>query len=465
VDDDERVHDELVRLATAPGRWRLDGDEAVADVLSRVRGARRRLVGTFAAGLCVLALAVPLARTAADPGVPVATAGDAAAGPAPTAGPPSVPVLVGPARGPLAGDPAFLDAVRRVSWGAQEAPAPERRDVVFAGDTPAGRVVLLVGRVEDDVRGVWLTGPVGAAPAALAPHLPVGLGRNRPLSLVLGGPGPATLVVVAGRADRVEVSDRLQTGPRGTVGRDYHPVETVDGVAVVPVRTTARGSATSVRVLRQGVVVDRSGVDWLRPGPPGPVPELPRPAPLRPTSGPPDDRLVAAALIGLALPLGVEPQQLAPELLWSGRLPGRAAGSVAVVLAHSPGGALVVGTWAGGPGGAVLCGVQTPPGTADVAGLTVARVCDVPAAGDAPARQELWLAITGPATASTADVLDGRHRVLATVPLTAGGALVPLPGGAGTVRTVDAAGRAVTEVPVAPMAVVPFGDFGSGPQR
>jgi hypothetical protein len=461
VEDDVRVREELLLLAGAPGRWQLDAGAALADVGHRVRGSRRRLAGAVAAALCVVGVAVPLARAAPHGPLPIVTAPTTTAAPSPVPVAPPVPVLVGPTRGSLAGDPAFLAAVRQVGWGALDAPAPDARDVVFAGDTPDGRVVLLVGTVDGDFRGAWLTGPVGAAPDTLVPHVPVALGRDRPLTLVVGGPGPATLIVVAGRGDGVEVSERLMTGPRGTVGRDYEPVDTVEGVAVVPVRTTTRGTSTSVRVVRQGVVVDRSGVDWPGAGPGrGELPEL---APLRPPLGTPDAGLVAAALTGLAAPLGVEPEGLAPQLVWSGTLPGRPAGSVVVVLAHSPGGALVVGTWAGGPGGTALCGVQTPPGTADIAEFTAARACAVPSAGTSSVRDERWLVVTAPAAAATARVLDLRGRDLATVPLPAGSAVVPLPAGAGTVRTFDAAARLLTEVPVAPVAAVPFGDF--GPQR
>ncbi|SDX84924.1 DNA-directed RNA polymerase specialized sigma subunit, sigma24 family [Modestobacter sp. DSM 44400] len=462
VDDDVRVDAELRRLAGASGRWQLTAEEAVADVRQRVRGSRRRLAGTAAAAVCVLAIGVPLAGSVPDTPVPATSAGPTSAGPTATEAGPSVPVLVGPTRGSLAGDQAFLDAVRQVGWGALEAPAPDRRDVVFAGDTPDGRVVLLVGQVEDDARGVWLTGPVGAAVGQLVPHVPPGLGRDRPLTLVLGGPGPATLVVLAARGDQVEVSDRLMTGPRGTVGRSYEAVETLDGVAVVPVRTTLGGTATSVRVLRGGEVVDRSGVDWLGavPGRSADVPPL---VPLRPVAGPPDDRLVSTAVNGLAVPLGAEPGELQPELVWAGALPGRAGGSVVIVLAHSPGGALVVGTWAGGPGVAVMCGVQTPPGAADVGGLTAARTCLVP--GSRSADPTAWLVVTAPPAAATAEVLDRRGRLLATASMPLGSTVVPLPEGAGSVRTLDAAGTALTEVPVAPMATVPFGDYGTGPQR
>jgi hypothetical protein len=91
------------------------------------------------------------------------------------------------------------------------------------------------------------------------------------------------------------------------------------------------------------------------------------------------------------------------------------------------------------------------------------RRCCSPGAGR-PARRWSRRAVIEPA-AATADVLAGRARLLATVPLAAGSAVVALPAGAAAVRTVDAAGRPLADVPVAPVATVPFGDFGSGPQH
>ncbi|HEX2073661.1 MAG TPA: sigma factor-like helix-turn-helix DNA-binding protein [Geodermatophilus sp.] len=459
--DEQRVRDRLTALAGAPARWRMGTDDAVADVLDRHRRYRRRLAGAVAAA-CAVGAAVLLALTAPEP--PPARPADVAVG-----GPPDgirrTPVLVEPTRGSLTGDRAFLDAVRRVGWGPQVPPPVDGREVVFGGDTPAGRVVLLVGTVDEDFRGVWLTGPVGAAPEALTPSVPQYLGRTRPALLVLGGPGPATLVVVAGRDDRIEVSDRLKVGPRGTVRRDYAPVEAVDGVAVVPARTTEDGAAVSVRVWREGRVVHRSGVDRPAGRGAGTV-DLPPLEPLRPVTADPDPHLVAAALTQVAVPLGVEPEALEAQLLWSGRLPltsGR--GTVAVVVARSPGGGLVVPTVAragpGGAGPAVACGTQTPPGTADVGGLTVARICDLSSSGG----EGMWLVFTGPPAAARADVLDRRGTVLTTLELAGGGAVAPLPEGARTVRTHDAAGRPVGEAPIAPAPTEPFGDFGNGPVR
>lgn len=460
--DEDRLRAALDRLAATPGPWQLDPGQAVADVALRRRTARRRLAGGLVAAACVVAVAVPAARSepAAGPRLPAVPSSGSSAQPPPIA-PRSEPVLTGPARGSLAGDAAFLDAVRQVGWGALVPPPAARRDVVFAGDTPDGRVVLVTGTVDEDFRGVWLTGPVGAAPDRLVPRLPAGLGRDRPLTLVVGGPGPATLVVVAGREDRIEVSERLLVGPRGTVGRAYAAVDAPDGVAVVPVRTTSAGTATSVRVTREGRVVHRSGVDWRNTGTPRTA-ALPAGDPVRPAGSRPDDGLLTVALAGLAAPLGTEPETLEAQVLWSGDLPGSREGDVAVLVARSPGGGLVVSVWARVGSAAALCGVATPPGTAEVADLTVARVCDVtsPAAGGGDGR---WLVVSAPPAGVAAEVLDDRDRLLETVPLSGGGAVAALPADADRVRVLDAAGATLSEAPVSPMATEVFGDYGPGP--
>jgi hypothetical protein len=276
-------------------------------------------------------------------------------------------------------------------------------------------------------------------------------------------------VVVAAPGDEVEVSPRLQVGPRGTVGRAYGAVPVQDGVAVAPVTTTALGAATSVRVLRDGIPVHRGPV--AAPGLPTGVTDVPRLDPLRPAAVRPAPRLVGEALAEVAVPLGAEPAVLEPQLLWSGALPlDDGPGAVAVVVARSPGGGLVVTTRAGrgGPGGAggtVACGVHTPPGSTDVAGLVVARVCDLSGPATGPAEQDRWLVVTAPVEARAADVLDGRGSVLATVALPDGGGTALLPAGAREVRTLDAGGRTLAEVPINAVPTAPFGDYGSGGPR
>ncbi|CCH87660.1 RNA polymerase, sigma-24 subunit, ECF subfamily (fragment) [Modestobacter italicus] len=187
---------------------------------------------------------------------------------------------------------------------------------------------------------------------------------------------------------------------------------------------------------------------------------------LRPGTPPSDGHLVDAALLDLAVPLGIEPAGLQPDLLWSAEVPlSRGTGRVAVLVAYSPGGALVVTTWAGVDRGAVSCGVQTPPGVTDVATLTVARTCDVALPGLGQTDDGRWLVVTAPPAAASAQLLGGRGQVLAPLPLTAGGTVVPMTDGARSVRTLDAAGRPLAETPIAPVPTAPFGDFGPGPAR
>ena len=446
---------------TPPARRRLDTDAAATDALARARRQRRLRTGglAVAAAVTVAAAALVVPRALEEPPGQQAALEQAA----------DVPVLTEPTRGSLAGDAAFVEAARRADWGPLTPPPVEERRVVLATDTPDGRVVLLAGTVDEDVRGVWLTGPVGAPPEQLTRYVPQDLGPYRPASLLVGGPGPATLVVVTARGDEVDVSPRLQVGPRGTVARTYEPVPADDGLAVTVVPTTTAGSGTSIRVLRDGQPVYRAGV--AAPAlPAGPV-DVPPLDPLRPAAARPADRLVTEALTEVAVPLGVEPAALEPQLLWSGSLPmPEVTGSAAVVVGRSPGGGLVVTTWAGqlgttGTGRTVSCGVHTPPGTSDVAGLVVARVCDLSSPETEPSDQGSWLVVTAPEPATAAAVLDERGGVLATVLLPDGGGVVLLPPQARDVRTLDAAGRALAEVPISAVATEPFGDYGSGEVR
>ncbi|SNS62719.1 hypothetical protein SAMN04488107_3228 [Geodermatophilus saharensis] len=422
--------------AGPPARWRLDVSAAAADALARVRRRRRLRAGAAAA---VLAAAAAVAPQVLPPRHAPAAPGADDGG-----------VLTGPARGPLAADPAFVAAVRSA------APGGEGR-VVLATDTPHGRVVLLAG----SAGGVWLTGPVGAAPGALTPAATASPEPDRPASLLLGGPGPATLVVVAAPGDEVEVSRRLEVDRRGATGRTWEPVPVDDGVAVTVVPTTPLGAGTAVRVLRDGRPVHRGAP--ATSGPPAGAAVVPPLEPVRPAAVRPAPRLVAEALTEVAVPLAADPAELEPRLLWSGTLPlADVPGTVAVVVARSPQGGLVVTTRAGqlgrsGAGRTVGCGLETAPGSTDVAGLTVAGVCDLSSPETEPSDQGRWLVVTAPAAAIAADVLDARGSVLTTVALADGGGSALLPAGAREMRTIDGAGRTLAEVPIGAATPVPFG--------
>ncbi|MPQ99060.1 hypothetical protein GB931_14240 [Modestobacter sp. I12A-02628] len=466
--DGERVQDALAALAGGPGGWRLDTGQALADALARRRSGRRRVLGALLAAAVLLGVGVPLSRQL--PGPPPAAA------PAGAPDPPSVPVLVEPARGSLAGDADVVEAVRRRDWPGMVAPPVADRDVVFVADTPGGRVALVAGTVDDDVRGIWFTGPTGSPVAALTPHVPAGLGRDRPAALAVGAPDAVTVVVVAAPGDRVEVSDRLQVGPRGTVARVYTDAGAVDGTAVLGARSTAGGLGTSVRVLRGDQLVSRSPVAWPdRPDVVAPPPAL---GALRVPAAPPDERAVAAALRETAVPLATEPADMAPAVLWAGAASASGGGAV-VLVGRSPGGGLVVTTWASRGPSVVPCGTQTPPGDTRRERLTVARVCLLPepvygtnrrrtTEGTAPgagARGRGLLVFTAPPEARTGEVLDADERVVATLDLGAGGAVVPAPHGAVAVRTRTADGGELTTTAIAATPPQPFGDYGTGPVR
>jgi len=463
---EQRLSAQLARLAAAPGAWRLDTPAAVADVRSRRTGTRRRLAAGVVAAVCVAGVAVPLARWAPDPppAVPVAQSTTAPSTSSSAPAVPAVPVLAGPTRGSLAQDPAFLAGVL-ARWDDDDAPPPGERAVVFAGDTPHGRAALVVGTGSGEVRGMWFTGPAGAAPDQLQPYEPRQLDRERPLTLLLGGPGEGTLLVLTAPGDGVDVSPRALTSGASAVARIYSPVPVVDGVAVVPATTTAVGPAISVRVTRQGQEVYRSGVDW--PGAPA-LDSRPPPGvtPLRTTAGTPDPVVLGAALASLAQPLAVEVADLRPELLWAGELPlSRGPGTVLVVAGRSREGALVITTWTGGGGGAVGCGTSTAAGNTDLSTLTVARVCDVALPGLGPTGDGRWLVVSAPPAAVDAELLGSSGEVLSPLPLTDGAAVVPFVDGMRSVRTLDDTGAVLAEIALGPPAAAPFGSFGSGPAR
>lgn len=465
---EQRLAAGLAALAAAPARWRLAEHEVVPDLRTRRSAGRRRLAAATLGAACLAGVAVPLARWAPDvpvsaPAAETSTAPPSVIDTSPAPVVPSVPVLAGPTRGSLATDEAFLAAARD-RWTGPDAPPPAERSVVFAGDTPHGRAVLLVG-TGSDLQGVWLLGPAGAAPGELTEHLPRHLGRERPQSLLLGGPGEGTLLVLAAPGDRIGVSPRLLTGPGGGTGRTYTSVPTVDGVAQVPASTVAEGPAISVRVTRSGQEVYRSGVEWAAAEPQQYVPP-PGVTPLRTAASAPDQLVLGAALRSLAVPLGLAPAELRPELLWTGELPlSRGPGSVVVVAGRSVEGAMLLTTWAGGGGGAVGCGTQSEAGSTDLTTLTVARVCDVALPGLGPTDDGRWLVLTAPVAAAAAEVLDRSGAVLATVQLTGGSTVTQLPDGASRVRTLDAADRPLLETTIASPSPVPFGDFGSGLAR
>ena len=171
----------------------------------------RRLLWLGAAAATALVLVVaPFDRSEPAP--------EAEAG---TAAPTAAPVLdAGHPRGSLADDAAFVEAVRRLPWTADEGAGPALgiRSVVFVGDVPGGRWALVVGQVlgppdapgspadgpagQSGLMAVWFGGRPGAAAADLLPlTAPTRAPADIPLALLDQRTG--TMVVVAAPGDVV----------------------------------------------------------------------------------------------------------------------------------------------------------------------------------------------------------------------------------------------------------------------
>lgn len=448
----DRLSGRLDALAAVPPD---DGaaDRAADSVLARRRHRRGAAVLVAAAVLT----APPLTVAAVDRPAPPGQSAEA-----PDRGP--VVVLAGPPRGSLVDDEAFLKAARRVPWGTDDDPHVHSRRVVFATDTPAGPVALVVADTDGGLEGAWLTGPPGTAGDALAPWLPERIGRTRPAAVLVEAADAAAVVVVAAPGDAVEFSSRLHADASGAVGRQWTAAPGSRGTAVIEVADATAGRAAAVRVVRDGEVVHQTGVS----GPAGRTASAAEPldlAPLRPGTARADPALVAETADRLARPLGVDRRMLVPRLLWSAELSRTGGlGRVVVVTARAPGGGRVVaahgrlGTVRGGL--PVPCGTSTVPADVGPARLSAATVCSV-SDGSGDDADRTWLVVTAPPAAVEAEVVDAGGAVLDVLDLAGGGSMTRTPDGAAQVRLRDADGRPLDVVPVA-FPEQPFGDYGDG---
>lgn len=430
--------------AAGPPAAVLDDDAATDAVVGASRARRRQRLGLAAVGVAAALVAV---------GVPVLSGADrapeqqVAAPPAPA--PPDWPV-----RGSLADDPAAVEAARRLPWAGWSSTSPVAdREVLFLGDVADGRWALVVGRTGDEVVGQWFTGPAGADPAALVADGAVqwAAGVTSLAHTRAGG----SAVVLADPGTRVEVSPGVVAGADGSVRRDFAETATDDGVAVVPVGGSgAYGTGAVYRVLRGDEVVG----EGLLPVPSGTgeVSDPPVLVPRDPAGEPPAPEAVDHALGAVLARTGLREEDVRPDLLWSGPVPGDAGESPdAVVLAVTlPSGAVAVSVaWAdvepSGAGSAGSCGAQVHPAGTPLDGLAVAAECLFPTRGFA--HEPVLLVYAAPG-AGRVEVQDTEGT---PVPATAGGS--------GAITVTPAPGRGVLRVerpgaPVTELAVVPAGD-------
>ena len=192
---------------------------------------------------------------------------------------PAVDVLGVPARGPLAGDAAALDALVRLPWASDSVPADrdpvasgipdpplESRRVLWAGDSPAGlRLAVVAGEnnaqpverdpdLQTDLGALGSTavavfvGPAGAPVDQLRlTGVPHGRMDGRPIALRDDTTG--TALVLAAPGDYIEIAERPEYDADGVESFDFRPVDAPDGAALI---TAEHGYAMHYRVWRDG---------------------------------------------------------------------------------------------------------------------------------------------------------------------------------------------------------------------
>jgi DNA-directed RNA polymerase specialized sigma24 family protein len=473
ADPRERLRQELAELAEAdlppPTAAASVADAARREVSTRRR--RRWLAGI--AAVCAGAVVAVPTLTGREP--------DASPPPAersrePDVRPPaSVDVVDLPTRGSLAGDAAFLDGVLALPWENEHTgdypvditTSPESRRVLFAGDVPGGRWALVVGcpdpvdpvdegiggpSITDEPYMAWFAGPAGAGPAEMAMvSWPYGLYPGMAPALL--DPRTGALVVVAEPGDAVEVSQGVEIGPDGTGTRVWEPAETDDGVAVVGLAAVDLpwNWSVSYRVVRNGADI-ASGV------PDAPIVDLGAATPdlgIRYPGGTPTERervaAEQAAVTALAT-VGVSPHdaRVTARLLRSTTDP--APGTIAVVTAELPGGAVVASVQfsqdvPGGGAMAMDCGLDVRPAGTPAGERVLAAACDVlhPRGGEL---LDGLLVVTAPPSVSAIRAYGMADRFVGEHELSDGVLLAPIEPGTIEVEAVTAAGVQLGRTPV-----------------
>ncbi|WP_238007453.1 hypothetical protein KZZ52_19055 [Dactylosporangium sp. AC04546] len=425
----------------------------VYDVTDRsLRGARRRRRLRFVmktafsvtAAVCVIGVVAALVRPLTFGGGP----GTPEGGPGRLDGEPAAlvrPLLDTPARGSLAGDKAYLeDVLGRIAGDPERYGLPgdrARLRVLFAGDVPGKRRLVIVAGITARPRTIELTGSRGASAQRL--DLTGWLDLEEPIvrSEWLGDRTGTGYALVFGPAGYdVWVSERPRYLADGTVGRDWRPEPAgyvLRDVAGMPAGLRVRMSRGD-DVLYEGQVAS-AGTKRTGTVDPAPLYGRGRPAP----------RAAESAADALAYRLGLTGPDVHYVVLWSDAFEveepngiGTGMGQIATVMAVTADG--------GGPYITIATDASPQPNTrnhptgAGVAGdpakaLIAMRLPHFTAeASDA-------LQIVGPPAAKRAEIRQG-DTVVMTTPLDNGVGRVELPGPADvTVRAYDEHGVVIAE--------------------
>ncbi|TFV91710.1 hypothetical protein E4P40_05225 [Blastococcus sp. CT_GayMR20] len=478
--EETELRERLGFIATRTSPPLHDPEELTAAVVERhlARRRRERALGAVAAAVAVIVVAVPVvvSRTGQDSG--------------PAAPAPSSAVYTTPTRGNLSDEAFFVDGVRRLPWtdGPAGADVPEppldTRHVVFAGESPRARWVLVAGAdpraplpPDDDGDGrrdldrldsvaiAWFTGPRDAAaedmrvygeprmvdadePAAVLAHTEPYRSSRVSHWIVVGAPG-----------DQVEDSWSRQFTPDGEIFREFGPIDTVDGVAS---GGAGQVDASINRALRYRVV--RGGTEFTGLPETEPRPDFVPPrvdlARLRPAPPPaPGDAAVASAIDTLISHLGVWAEIFDFTVLWAGDLPTASGGARVTVLAaqYDDWGVYLTGALGRDNAGQVsagTCGSEIRPSDTPVDEMVVVLRCgSADGAENAPTDN---LVVVAPAGATTARALDDRGEPIASYPLVDGVAVVPIPADLASVAVIGADGEMIDDR--APMGQVDWGD-------
>ncbi len=447
--DDADLQARLTRLAEHTAPPPRDG---LADVVvARHRSRRRQTLGTVAVTAAVAGLVVLTTTTLDGPSVTPATAvGADAAGPESAVA--AADVLAGPPRGSLAGDTAFVEAVRQLPWTeaddpnrptAMTEPSLDSRRVVFVGDVAGGRWALLVAEdtmgsePADPASGLaaaWFTGPAGAAPDQLQPASLIG-GVDLSTPVTLSDAATGALVVLAAPGDQIEVSERPEVAADGTVSRSFAPVDAPAGVAVLALGPAAGtyDEALRYRVSRDGVELVTAMPTGFRSDSTWPTPDVPVEW-LRGEPGSAGARSVLSGAVDHVLQItGLPAEEIDVAVVWAGDVPAVTGppGRLQLLAATLPSGAVYLEALLSQEmgeqrtTGSTWCGTDLRP-----AGTPLTEqlfLLDCPGSSGGGSELGDHVALIGPTAAASAWLLDGSGERAVEVPLTDGAAVVPAP--------------------------------------
>ena len=291
--------------------------------------------------------------------------------------------------------------------------------MLYAGDVPAGRWALMVGRPElvdpsqegigspfisEDLVMAWFTGPPGAAPEDMVlSTFPYGLVPD--VTPTLLHPESGTLVVVGAPGDVVEVSPRVELDADAVDSRTWTRVRTVDGIAEAAIEPVDLPWTWAVgyRVIRENQTISGTPDGMVPTAPHRDLPDMGVEYP----TGAPDaaGRRAAnwAAFISLSS-LGAPTADTEVTARVAQPVPG-GEGSVALVTVTLPSGAyLVSAQWAWDvndeyPGG-VECGLGVRPADPPADERLLVAACDLVDPVDGLGLGKVLVASTPPGVAA-----------------------------------------------------------------